>query len=335
MAETMGIGWGRSYLVHLSILQLSVVWYWKPFLLLIAPSKMHSVVFGWSVWVLSPKELMEPRTELHELRAKGAGTPSPQTIFSKAALMGREGSSSETGVHHVSSITCPVCQDTHIKALDLQHLLCWNCSWRPVFSHNQHWLLGPKVKLPIPFAVSHPSLTLPKSPAAVTLSTVWTLGLRSSVNLHIWSATSWITGGFSRRGRCNYLLRYEEHPSLCLWPDSPYWLGHVLHSSVLDSWRSQTPSKSHGSGKHRDVQEVKKEENLKWGPRPKAWVSDTWQGCKGARTELGGRQVGRQVMGWLQVGLMQRAQERRTRWAAFLQTDERETCAKRHKSRDL
>lgn len=128
MVETTGIGWGRSCLVHLSLLHFSVVQYWEPFLPPLPPSKMHSIKFGWSLCVPSPRKL-----STHEVTAEAAGTASPQTTFYQSCIAGQGKElwghkSSSRQLHQTSHVPRHQCQGFRFAApalVDLQLETSW------------------------------------------------------------------------------------------------------------------------------------------------------------------------------------------------------------------
>lgn len=133
MFETTGIGWGRSCHVHVPLLHLSVVWYQEPFLLPLLPSKMHSIKFAWSLWVPSPRELMEPRAEQPQRDSWRSKYSQPPNRFVQNCiagqvkeLWGHKGSSHQ--LHHMSCVSRHQHQGFRFAApalLDLQLEASW------------------------------------------------------------------------------------------------------------------------------------------------------------------------------------------------------------------
>lgn len=120
----------------------------------------------------------------------------------------------------------------------------------------------------------------------MSLRTVWIPGLRASVLLPFWSTAGWITGGLAKGTEAISSWGIRSTPTsasnlLFSSLSGPGALGPIF--SELISFKI--------SWENRDVQEIKEEEGLNRESRPKVWVSKTWLGCGGPRTELHERTV--------------------------------------------
>lgn len=244
----------------------------------------------------------------HEATAEGAATPGPQNILSKATLLSRERSSRETRVYHISSTRCPTCQSTSVKALGLQLEVFATC-FLPQFPN---FFTVPTIKHCWNCLQLCPLVLYGPQASGFLLISVFSLQLFGS-----------LVGSAEGADAITHEV-WEAHQYLPLTSDFPCCLGRVPHHPVLWVSPLQNLTAQEKPGQGRGGSEVGTETK-----RAGEW----WQSCK---EYVGDRRDAGRKAGQHQMELVQLVPERGTRWAAaFLQTGGRETCARRHKSRDV